>query len=270
MSANVLPAVRGAVRAYLHGVRGRNATALLERRLATFNKGWIFDGERMEEHCADQELEDVGLQNAVRSFVIERVRFIEEIVGLENLLRRTFADVGDSSGIFLRALGQPGTSVNIAEAPLLAIRAKGFRGVRGDIERLPFPDKTFDHVLCFETLEHVPNPIAALRELARVVRRSAIVSVPNVRRTNIHRFNYRPSTPTTEHHIFEFCQADFEKIVTHTPFHVDRVRVTEVLNDGNTIGERLVFAGWRTVFGGDLFCGCFRRFLMANLAVEGA
>ena len=40
------------------------------------------------------------------------------------------------------------------------------------------PDGTFDLVLAIEVLEHVPDPAAALAELARVARRDLIVSVP--------------------------------------------------------------------------------------------
>ncbi len=39
-----------------------------------------------------------------------------------------------------------------------------------DITAIPSPDSTFDVVLCTEVLEHVPDPLAALRELARLVR----------------------------------------------------------------------------------------------------
>jgi ubiquinone/menaquinone biosynthesis C-methylase UbiE/tetratricopeptide (TPR) repeat protein len=39
-----------------------------------------------------------------------------------------------------------------------------------DIAALPVPDASFDVVLCTEVLEHVPEPIAALREMARVLR----------------------------------------------------------------------------------------------------
>src|SRR5207253_5242526 len=121
------------------------------------------------------------------------------------------------------------------------------------------------HVMCFETLEHVPNPIAALREIGRIASRSAIISVPYVSRTNVHPFNYRPSTPTPQHHIFEFCPDDFEKVLTHTPFVLERMHVTEVFSDGNTLEEKAVFMVWNAIFGADLFCGCFRKFVMANL-----
>jgi SAM-dependent methyltransferase len=39
-----------------------------------------------------------------------------------------------------------------------------------DIVSIPVPDGSFDVVLCTEVLEHVPEPIAAVRELARIVR----------------------------------------------------------------------------------------------------
>lgn len=39
-----------------------------------------------------------------------------------------------------------------------------------DIGSIPAPDDSFDVVLCTEVLEHVPEPIAAVRELARILR----------------------------------------------------------------------------------------------------
>lgn len=46
---------------------------------------------------------------------------------------------------------------------------------------LPFPDETFDLVTSFQVLEHVPDPIAYLREIARVTRSggTVILATPN-------------------------------------------------------------------------------------------
>lgn len=43
---------------------------------------------------------------------------------------------------------------------------------------LPFADASFDLVLCLEVLEHLDDPAAAVRELARVAAADVVVSVP--------------------------------------------------------------------------------------------
>jgi FkbM family methyltransferase len=41
-----------------------------------------------------------------------------------------------------------------------------------EITAIPLPDSSFDVILCTEVLEHVPEPVAALREMARLLRPS--------------------------------------------------------------------------------------------------
>lgn len=52
---------------------------------------------------------------------------------------------------------------------------------QGSADALPFADQSFDVVIACEILEHLPEPIylAARAELARVARRSVIITVPN-------------------------------------------------------------------------------------------
>ena len=49
-----------------------------------------------------------------------------------------------------------------------------------DITRLPYPDQTFDLVICSEVLEHIPDHRQAVSELVRVLKpgRNLVVSVP--------------------------------------------------------------------------------------------
>jgi SAM-dependent methyltransferase len=42
--------------------------------------------------------------------------------------------------------------------------------VNGDGTCLPFPDDTFDRIICSEVLEHIPDDSAALRELFRILK----------------------------------------------------------------------------------------------------
>ncbi|HKF77347.1 MAG TPA: methyltransferase domain-containing protein [Candidatus Dormibacteraeota bacterium] len=74
-----------------------------------------------------------------------------------------------------------------ALATLTAMREAGeapigvrFAAVRADALALPFPDRSFDHVIAAEVLEHIADDRAAMREIARVLRPggTAAVSVP--------------------------------------------------------------------------------------------
>jgi SAM-dependent methyltransferase len=49
--------------------------------------------------------------------------------------------------------------------------------VQGDALALPFPDATFDRVIASEVLEHIPDDLAAMRELARVLRPGGTMAV---------------------------------------------------------------------------------------------
>lgn len=44
-----------------------------------------------------------------------------------------------------------------------------------DICSIPQPDASFDAVMCVEVLEHVPRPVAALRELNRLLKRGGVL-----------------------------------------------------------------------------------------------
>jgi SAM-dependent methyltransferase len=77
-------------------------------------------------------------------------------------------------GSFLRFLGY-GVGVDLAR------RTIPFPFVQGQIEALPFRDRTFEVVTCLEVIEHVTEVDRALDELARVVRDGGVVvlTTPN-------------------------------------------------------------------------------------------
>jgi ubiquinone/menaquinone biosynthesis C-methylase UbiE len=86
----------------------------------------------------------------------------------------------------LAALAAPGgelVGVDLAEGMLVVARAAGIPNARFelmDIERLSFPDKSFDAVACGHGLQFAPNLDAALSEARRVLRsvRRFAASVP--------------------------------------------------------------------------------------------
>jgi len=68
--------------------------------------------------------------------------------------------------------------------------------LEGWLGRLPFPDRTFDTVVCTHTLEHVPDLQGALADLRRITRRRLILVVPREREAryplnlHVHFFPY--------------------------------------------------------------------------------
>lgn len=97
-------------------------------------------------------------------------------------------DLGCGPGVLLRALAasSPGVKAfGLDEGPerLLAARAAEPPAalLRGDAQRLPFGDRTFERVLAAEVLEHLPEDAAALREIRRVLAPGGLlaISVPH-------------------------------------------------------------------------------------------
>lgn len=134
-----------------------------------------------------------------------------------NYRNASFLDAGDPDRIVLRSIGsKKGVSFNIADHCVKQVLSVGGLPVKGDIQMMPFRDKSFDYVFCFETLEHLENPILGLKELYRVCAKKVFISIPWVEKTQVHEDNYALDKPAVENHIFEFDQKDFAKIVTHT------------------------------------------------------
>jgi ubiquinone/menaquinone biosynthesis C-methylase UbiE len=93
-------------------------------------------------------------------------------------------DVGCGSGAITREIarrvGRHGLAVGLDPSPALLAVARDLAqeaGVadrmefrEGDALRLPFPDRSFDVVICVTVLSHVPRGEAAIPELVRVLR----------------------------------------------------------------------------------------------------
>jgi len=94
-------------------------------------------------------------------------------------------EVGCGNGALLEML-RPANEVVGVDAAIDGIAACEARGIEGHCidpssEPLPFPDESFDVILCLETLEHMMSPYFALTEMRRVLKAGGrlICSVPN-------------------------------------------------------------------------------------------
>ena len=68
----------------------------------------------------------------------------------------------------------------LEDFPITSEKAGSCNFVRGTGHTLPFPDNTFDHVICSEVLEHIPDYPSFLKEIQRVLKPGGLfaVSVP--------------------------------------------------------------------------------------------
>jgi len=99
---------------------------------------------------------------------------------------------------------------------------------QGDLEALPYPDRSFDLVIGTEVLEHVDDPAAALREMARVSSQHLVLSVPREpiwRVANVSRGKYWTRLGNTPGHVnhwsgrgfVRFCERHVQVLQRRSP-----------------------------------------------------
>lgn len=91
-------------------------------------------------------------------------------------------DAGCGAGLAMQIAAKRGAVVTglDASAPLLAIARERNAAAdirQGDLETLPFADDRFDAATAFNSIQYASDPVAALRELRRVVKPGAPVAV---------------------------------------------------------------------------------------------
>ncbi|WP_256840491.1 methyltransferase domain-containing protein [Ornithinimicrobium faecis] len=116
-------------------------------------------------------------------------------------------DVGCGPGTITLDLAQlvaPGQVVGLenVEAPLISARSRAkergdtlTRFEVGDALHLPFEDDTFDVVHAHQVLQHLPDPVLALQEMARVCRAGGWVAV---RDADYAAMAWHPASPELE------------------------------------------------------------------------
>jgi ubiquinone/menaquinone biosynthesis C-methylase UbiE len=162
-------------------------------------------------------------------------RFLREIDASVRIARPTsILDVGCGEGVVSARIAE------VADAPTIGVdlgtgdlqaewrrREGGSLSFRpGSAYDLPFEDGSFDLVCALEVLEHLERPREALAQLARVSRRSVLVSVPREplwRVSHLLALQDLRSLGNTPGHVNHWSSRDFERLVS--PYgRVTRVR----------------------------------------------
>jgi ubiquinone/menaquinone biosynthesis C-methylase UbiE len=124
-------------------------------------------------------------------------RLIDIFVRLSGLPQGAHvADLGCGSGVFsnlLRLRGYTCTGVDLSPALIDIARAKfpGIDFIEGDVERLAFPDASFDGVLLGGVLHHLPDPSRCAAEVMRILKPGGKFVAFDPNRTNPFMYLYR-------------------------------------------------------------------------------
>jgi len=131
-------------------------------------------------------------------------------------------------------LGHRHVGVDLSPTAVRVARRHGVQVLRGDAQRLPFPDAAADVVVAGEVLEHVPDLPAAVREACRVLRPGGTLVVDTLAATAWARF----SSIT----VAERLPAGPPRHLHDPALFVDRAELVRLAQEG---GVRLALAGLR-------------------------
>ena len=153
-------------------------------------------------------------------------------------------DLGCAGGFMAEALDDRGavvTGIDPAEQAIIAAcahAAENGRDITYDVgvgEDLPYPDASFDHVVCVDVLEHVTDLGQVLAEVARVLRPGGLFLFDTINRNPLARF----ATITMAEDILRLLPKG-----THDPeMFIKPSELTKALSDAGLMPDRFVGLG---------------------------
>lgn len=161
-------------------------------------------------------------QNPVQRFLINR--FYKVLMDFAKQTKpKKILDAGCGEGFTLvkfkrNGIGKILSGVDFSDDAIF-LGKKTYPGLKlskGDIYSLPYPDKSFDLVVCTEVLEHLEFPEKAVREICRVTGKYVLFSVPNepfFQLSNFLRGKYLPTLGNHPEHINHWSTKAFELLL---------------------------------------------------------
>ena len=148
-----------------------------------------------------------------------------------------FLEIGCAGGAFLNAAKQMGYDVYGVEfsedAARFARTHFGLDVVTGDISSARYPNNNFDIVFMGDVIEHLPNPVAALREINRIITSGGllVVECPSQTNTIFSRLGFRlygvlgkkVAIQLPPYHLFEYRPRSITNLLRRCGFKCTKV-----------------------------------------------
>lgn len=167
-------------------------------------------------------------KNPLKKYAI--VNFLNEIITkLRECAAKSVLDIGSGEGIASDIIGK-NTNANMdmldVSIDSLKIAKKNAKSnkICGSIYNLPFGNNAYDTIICLEVLEHLDEPARALKEIKRVSRSYAIISVPNTlifRIGNLLSLKNLSNFGEDRDHEISFNKGKFERMLQMEFRHVE-------------------------------------------------
>ncbi|MEO5865272.1 MAG: class I SAM-dependent methyltransferase [Nitrospiraceae bacterium] len=191
-------------------------------------KRWV-----LEDYYGYPPTASVGWPRIVRRILLWPDKTLRELKGRHPLPWRgegKVLDVGCGAGGNLKALQDQGwepSGIEISEVAAAHAREIVTGNIHtGTLESAPFSPQSFDLILMSHSLEHLPSPVDALRQVHRLLKDNGllIVSVPNVNSLEFKLFGPWWFHLDPPRHIYHFDRHSLSGIMAQAGFWLTRVR----------------------------------------------
>jgi ubiquinone/menaquinone biosynthesis C-methylase UbiE len=159
---------------------------------------------------------------AIRLLTERWVANLDRVLGRVGEPVERALEVGCGEGVIADRLHHRFGEVVALDLPDAGLRADwrryhGPRFLHANAHQLPFGDDQFDVVVAAEVLEHLPDPVSGLQEMARVGRRHLVLSVPRepiFRSCNLVAGRYVRDLGNTPGHLNHWSRRGFVRFVS--------------------------------------------------------
>lgn len=155
---------------------------------------------------------------------------------IPQLIPARMLEIGCASGAFMRKMAEAGWEVEGIEiSPWAAENARslGYAVHTGPLESSPDPAEPFDLIVGWMVLEHLHEPVFALKKLARWIRPGGwlVISTPNAAALEFQVFKefwYALQLPT---HLYHYTPQTLRQVLEHGGWRMERVFHQRVLSN---------------------------------------
>lgn len=159
-------------------------------------------------------------------------------------------EFGCSTGYFMNRMANEGWDVEGIEYSAQAAQAArdlGFQVYTGTLESAPDPVEPYDIVVGWMVLEHLHDPVCALKKLHSWTRPGGwlVVSVPNSGALEFKVFKDAWCALELPRHLYHYTPRSLQKLLAHGGWTMQRVHYQRIMTDSlASLGNRLADRGF--------------------------